>query len=80
MKAVQYFTDEYLEHCRKLTPTQIAQFLEDYRLMLEDEGESKLISVRIPVRLLDAFKRRSAAEGVKYQAKIKDLMRGYLKS
>jgi predicted DNA binding CopG/RHH family protein len=80
MKTVQYFSDEYLEHCRKLSPTQIARFLEDYRVMLEDEGESKLISVRIPSRLLDAFKRRSAAEGVKYQAKIKTLMREYLKS
>ena len=79
MKTVQYFTDEYLAHCRKLSPTQIARFLEDYRLMHQDEGPSKLISLRIPERLLEAFKRRSAAEGTKYQTKIKDLIREYLR-
>lgn len=33
MKAVQYFTLEYLERCSKMSPTEILQFLEDFRLM-----------------------------------------------
>ena len=30
-RAVQTFTDEYLERCRDLTPAQIARFLEEFR-------------------------------------------------
>jgi hypothetical protein len=33
MKAVQYFTPEYLERCSKMSSTEILQFLEDFRLM-----------------------------------------------
>ena len=30
-QAVQYFSDEALDRARDLTPTQIAQFLEEFR-------------------------------------------------
>lgn len=30
-RAVQFFSDEYLERCRGLTPAQIATFLEEFR-------------------------------------------------
>jgi hypothetical protein len=30
---VQLFADEYLDRCRKLTPDQIARFLEDFRVV-----------------------------------------------
>jgi hypothetical protein len=33
MRPVQYFTPEYLERCRNLTPDQILQFLDDFRQM-----------------------------------------------
>lgn len=33
MKAVQYFTPEYLGRCSKMSPTEILQFLEDFRLV-----------------------------------------------
>ena len=32
-QALQYFSDEALERARDLTPTQIAQFLEEFRLL-----------------------------------------------
>lgn len=32
-KPVQYFTDEYLEHCKKLKPEHILRFLEEFRLL-----------------------------------------------
>ena len=32
-RAVQYFTPEQLEHGKSLTPTQIAEFLEEFRLI-----------------------------------------------
>ena len=31
-RAVQYFSDEYLERCRRLSAEDIVQFLEEYRL------------------------------------------------
>ena len=31
-RAVQYFTDDYLQRCRSLSPQDIAQFLEEFRL------------------------------------------------
>jgi hypothetical protein len=33
-KAVQYFTAEYLKECAKMTPDQIIDFLENYRLLV----------------------------------------------
>lgn len=35
-RPVQYFGDAYLERCRQMTPDQICQFLEDFRLMVAD--------------------------------------------
>ncbi len=39
---------------------------------------SKMISMRVPEPLLEAFKKRCAAEGVPYQAQIKGLMEVWL--
>lgn len=30
-RAVQYFSDEYLEYCKQLTPTQILQFIAQFQ-------------------------------------------------
>lgn len=35
-KSVQYFTKEYIEHCKKLSPDQILEFLESYRNLFCD--------------------------------------------
>lgn len=34
IKAIQYFTPEYLERCKQMTPLQILQFLEEFRLLI----------------------------------------------
>ena len=75
MKAVQYFTDEYIEQCRKMSPDEIAEFLESFRLMREKPGKSRLISLRVPERLLAAFRKKCRLEGIPYQTRIKQLMR-----
>ena len=31
-RPIQYFSAEYLEQCKALTPQQIVEFLEDFRL------------------------------------------------
>ena len=81
MKTLQLFTDEYLAECRKFTPAQIVQFLEDFRLMQQAEPQkSVLISMKVPQALLAAFRTKASASGVKYQTKIKELMRLWLES
>ena len=80
MRPVQYFTPEYLAHCRKMNPEQIVRFLEDFRLLHAPKGasKSKLISMKVPEPLLAAFKAKSQLNAVPYQTQIKNLMRAWL--
>lgn len=76
MKTVQYFTPEYLEQCRGMTADQVIRFLEDFRKLHQRRpSRSKLISLKVPEDLLDAFRQRAELAGVPYQAQIKRLMR-----
>ena len=78
MKGLQYFSDEYLEHCRSLTPQQICEFLESFRRLHEPQQKTKLISMKVEERLLLAFRRRCELEGLRYQTQIKALMTAWL--
>lgn len=81
MKVLQKFSDEYLQQTRHATPEQILAFLEQYRLMQGatiQPAKSKLISIKMPVELLEAFRARCELEGIKYQTKIKQLMQSWL--
>ncbi|MBI4345843.1 MAG: hypothetical protein HY553_03245 [Elusimicrobia bacterium] len=80
-RPVQYFTKEYLAHCRAMTPDQIVGFLEDFRLMhaVRSGGRSRLISLKVPEPLLEAFKAKAQLTGVQYQTQIKRLMEAWLK-
>ena len=81
MKALQIFSDEALEHSKKLTPTEVAQFLEEFRLMhAQTADHSKLISIRIPESLLKSFKIKCKASNTPYQTMIKELMKNWLSS
>lgn len=79
-KALQYFTPEYLQECKKLSYDQIAQFLEDFRLMHSEapKSPSKLISIKIPEDLLSAFKTKASLHGIPYQTQMKILMKKWL--
>ena len=78
MKAVQLFSDQYLEASKKLSPTEIARFLEDFRRMQAANEEMTAISIRMPLSLLGAFRARCELENVPYQTKMKALMREWL--
>jgi len=80
MKTVQYFSDEYLQLCRKMTPDQIVQFLDDFRQLHGDtvRSKSKLISIKVPENLLNIFKTRAKLAGVPYQTQIKTLMKEWV--
>lgn len=79
MKALQIFTKEALDNSKSLTPTEVAQFLEDFRLLHENiDSKSKLISIRMPEHLLKSFKLKCKANSIPYQAKIKELMKEWV--
>lgn len=78
-QALQLFTDEYLQQCKLMSSTQIAQFLEDFRTLHRASNDERiLISMKVPKRLLSAFKRKCELHGVRYQTHIQELMRAWL--
>lgn len=78
MRPVQYFSNEYLARCKGMATEQILESLEAFRRMQEKPKRSKLISLKVPEPMLEAFKQKSALEGIKYQTKIKSLMQSWL--
>ena len=81
MRPVQYFSDEYLEQCREITPAQIVVFLDDFRRMhgkVQEPSPSRLISIKMPEDLLRAFRIKANLSGIRYQTQIKNLMREWL--
>jgi predicted DNA binding CopG/RHH family protein len=79
MKTVQRFTDEHLEHGRTLTADQVLRFLDDFRcLHAHRTPVSKLISLKVPSDLLNAFKTRAKISGTPYQTQIKRLMKAWV--
>lgn len=79
-KSTQFFSDEYLKECQKMTFDEILEFQENYRKLYKPSEKSKAISIRIPDNLLSNFKGKCALEGTKYQRKIKDLMNDWVKN
>lgn len=81
MKAVQYFSDEYLAECRAMSSDQVLRFLDDFRrLHGVRPAPSKLISLKVPEDLLSVFKTQAKLSGVPYQTQIKTLMKKWLQS
>ncbi len=79
-KPVQMITDERLRRDADLSKDEIARFLEDFRLLAQgDEGQRLLISLRVPERLLSAFKEKAKREGRPYQTQIVELMRAWVR-
>ncbi len=79
MKTVQKFSDEYLESCRGMSADQIVGFLDDFRrLHGARRAPSKLISLKVPVDLLRAFKAAASLAGTPYQTQIKRLMKAWV--
>jgi len=80
VRPIQYFSEKYLEQCKKMSPDNIAEFLESFRLMQAPSDKSKLISIKIPESLLTAFRKKCDASNVKYQTHIKILMKQWVSS
>ena len=80
MKALQYFTQTYLEQCKNMTEVEVIKFLDDFRHIHSPKPSrsSRLISLKIDEQLLNSFKTRAQLDGVPYQSRIKQLMRDWL--
>lgn len=76
MRPVQYFSDEYLEQCKEMKPADILRFLDEFRRLHSGGGRSgsRLISLKVPEDLLEAFKAKARLHDVRYQTQIKRLM------
>ena len=82
MKAIQFFSDDYLAQCEQLSSEQIVKYLEDFRIVNKPikKPVSKLISIKVETDLLEAFKTKAKLDGVPYQSRIKAIMRDWLKT
>ena len=79
MRTIQHFSDEYLQRCRELSPDQILQFLDDFRRLHGSKpAPSRLISLKVPQDLLDAFRAKADLASTPYQTQIKRLMRDWV--
>ena len=79
MKALQLHSAESLAKGQQMTADEIARFLEDFRLLHGNKPQpSKLISLKVPVPLLNAFRFQCEQQGLKYQTQIKVLMKDWL--
>lgn len=60
----------------------LSQFVEDFRILhgsrATTPSRSRLISLKVPEDLLEAFKTRAQLSGRPYQTVIKELMRSWL--
>jgi predicted DNA binding CopG/RHH family protein len=70
-KTIQLHTVERLENDQKVSPEKALEFLHEFSLLAQGEdGPRKLISIRVPVRLLQLFKAKATREGKRYQTEI----------
>lgn len=78
-RPVQYYSKEYAERCKELTPDQIIEFIENFRdLMAQKPEKCQLISLKIEPSLLKTFKAKAKLNNIPYQTQIKLLMREWV--
>lgn len=75
LKTRQFHSVDRLEKDRGISPEEALKFLHEFSQLAQgDDGPRKLISIRIPVRLLELFKAKASRQGKRYQTEIVRLM------
>lgn len=76
MRPVQYFSDEYLQQCKRMKPAEILRFLDNFRRLYArgPQRASRQISLKVPEELLETFKTKARLHDVPYQTQVKRLM------
>lgn len=63
----------------KIQPIQALQFLEDLRLLNSNiDGPKKMISIRLPEKIIQSLKIKAAYENKKYQSLIIEAIKEYI--
>ena len=78
MKAVQYFSDEYLEQCRGASPEAILEYLENFRLMLAQEPEKERLKLNLSAPLIHRLQIQCEREGEEASAVVEGLIEAWL--
>ena len=80
-RAVQLFSDDYLEHCKSMAPSQIVNFLDNFRRLHSSKpSKRRLISLRVSEPVLIAVKLKAKTLGVPYQTQIHRLLEDWVKN
>lgn len=78
-RTLQVHTKNRLQEGQKLKKEEIVQFIDDFqKVMTGDEGKRKLISLRVPEKLLELFKKKSEIQSTPYQTQLVRLMREWV--
>ena len=78
MKAVQYFTEEYLEQCRGASPEAVLEYLENFRLMLAQESDEDCLKLDLPASLIHRLRIKCGQEGGDASAIVEALIEAWL--
>lgn len=81
-KAIQKSGSQNALHPDLDDVTAIVTFLENFQKMVDPRAQapSKLISMKVSIPLLEAFRFKCEQEKIPYQTKIKQLMEQWLKN
>ncbi len=78
-RPIQTFSKDYLDQIKNITPSQAAEFVENYQKMIHSvEVKRKPISIRVPENILKNFKLKARSNGLAYQTQIIELMRKWV--
>lgn len=80
MRPVQFFSEEYLERCKRMTPEQILRFLDEFRRLQAPARPpgTRLVPVEVPEDLLQAFRDKAREHGVPFQTQLERLMQQWI--
>ncbi len=80
MRPIQFFPQEYLKQCKKMSLKDRLRFLEDFRNLqdVRPPSKTKLISLRIDESILEKLKLRAKGLGKPYQTLLKEILRDSL--
>jgi hypothetical protein len=75
-RTLQVHSEKRIHEDKNVTAEQTLVFLHEFQLLHQgEEGPSKLISIRVPERLLKLFRAKAERQGKRYQTEILRLMR-----
>lgn len=76
-RPIQYFSREYLQSCKSMTPMQILEYEENFRTLISLQSRESDLSFLDPA-LLHVFKAKATSRNIDYHAQIEMLMKEWI--